>query len=125
MNKNKRVTLSRLIVIIFVLIALGLVLPAVAFAGDEVKTVRVGYYENEVFQEGAGDGSVKTGYAYEYYWKLSEYTGWRYEYVYGGFGDLYQMLLDGEIDLFAGLAWKEDRDTLTILSCLKLLIMAV
>ena len=79
MNKNKRVTLSRLIVIIFVLIALGLVLPAVAFAGDEVKTVRVGYYENEVFQEGAGDGSVKTGYAYEYYRKLSEYTGWRYD----------------------------------------------
>ena len=57
-------------------------------------------------------GAVKTGYAYEYYRKLSEYTGWRYEYVYGGFGDLYQMLLDGEIDLLAGLAWKEDRAAL-------------
>ncbi len=112
MNKNKQVTLSRLIVIIFVLIASVLVLPAVAFADEEVKTVRVGYYENEVFQEGAGEGAVKTGYAYEYYRKLSEYTGWRYEYVYGGFGDLYQMLLDGEIDLLAGLAWKEDRAAL-------------
>lgn len=77
--------------------------------GSEKKTVRVGYYENEVFQEGAEDGAVKTGYAYEYYQKLSEYTGWKYEYVYGGFGDLYQMLLDGEIDLLAGLAFREER----------------
>ncbi len=27
------------------------------------KTVRVGYYENEVFQEGAEYGAVKRGYA--------------------------------------------------------------
>ncbi len=78
----------------------------------EVRTVRVGYYENEVFQEGAREGAVKTGYAYEYYRKLSEYTGWRYEYVYGGFGDLYQMLLNGEIDLLAGLAYREARKDL-------------
>ena len=55
---------------------------------------------------------VKTGYAYEYYQKLSEYTGWRYEYVYGDFSDLYQMLLDGKIDFLAGLAWKEERKSL-------------
>ena len=67
---------------------------------------------NEVFQEGANDDSVKTGYAYEYYQKLSEYTGWRYEYVYGEFGDLYQMLLNGEIDFLAGLAYREDRKDL-------------
>ena len=78
----------------------------------ENEPVRVGYYENEVFQEGAQEGAVKTGYAYEYYRKLSEYTGWKYEYVYGGFGELYQMLLDGEIDLLAGLAWREERAAL-------------
>ena len=33
----------------------------------------------------------------------------KYEYVYGEYGDLYQMLLDGEIDLLAGLAWREER----------------
>ena len=76
---------------------------------DDTKPVRVGYYENEIFQEGAEEGAVKTGYAYEYYRKLAEYTGWKYEYVYGSFSDLYQMLLDGEIDLLAGLARKEDR----------------
>lgn len=71
--------------------------------------VRVGYYENEVFQEGAQEDTVKTGYAYEYYQKLSEYTGWKYEYVYGEFGELYQKLLDGQVDFLAGLAWRADR----------------
>ena len=78
-------------------------------ADDDEEIVRVGYYENEVFQEGAREGAVKTGYAYEYYRKLSEYEGWKYEYVYGSFGDLYQMLLDGEVDFLAGLAWREER----------------
>ena len=63
-----------------------------------------------MFQEGAGEGAVKTGYAYEYYQKISEYTGWRYEYVYGEFGDLYQKLQDGEIDFLAGLAYKPERE---------------
>ena len=90
------------------ILILFLILPNAPAAADE-EPVRVGYYENEVFQEGAQEGAVKTGYAYEYYRKLSEYTGWKYEYVYGGFGELYQMLLDGEIDLLAGLAWREER----------------
>ena len=77
--------------------------------GTTGKTVRVGYYENEVFQEGASEGAVKNGYAYEYYRKLSEYTGWNYEYVYGDFDDLYEKLLSGDIDFLAGLAKKEDR----------------
>ena len=85
-------------------------LPLSAQAADATsKVVRVGYYENEVFQEGGREGAVKTGYAYEYYRKLSEYTGWGYEYVYGSFSELYQMLLDGQVDLLAGLAYREDR----------------
>lgn len=76
---------------------------------DNTETVRVGYYENEVFEEGASPGAVRTGYAYEYYRKISEYTGWKYEYVFGGFGELYEMLLNGEIDLLAGLARRDDR----------------
>ena len=77
---------------------------------EDSKTVRVGYYENEVFQEGTGNGAVKNGYAYEYYRKISEYTGWNYEYVYGSFTDLYEMFLNGEIDLMAGLARTEERE---------------
>ncbi len=76
------------------------------------KTVRVGYYENEVFEEGAAEGAVKKGYAYEYYLKLSEYTGWRYEYVYGSFAEMYDKLLNGEVDLLAGIAYKPEREGL-------------
>ena len=100
---------AALILIMLGIYLLPLFVPA---ADDESEAVRVGYYENEVFQEGAEPGAVKTGYAYEYYRKMSEYTGWKYEYVYGDFGDLYQMLIDGEIDLLAGLAWKEERDAI-------------
>ena len=92
-----------------VILAVSLVLGTVCAQSGVPEPVRVGYYENEVFQEGAREGVVKTGYAYEYYRKLSEYTGWKYEYVYGGYSELYQMLLSGEIDLLAGLAWREER----------------
>ena len=94
--------------LIAVCLILSLAAPITARA-EGTKTVRVGYYENEIFQEGAQEGAVKSGYGYEYYRKLAEYTGWKYDYVYGSFSDLYQMLLDGEIDLLAGLALKEDR----------------
>ena len=108
MNKKGNRFFAWFFCAVVVISALTSVMPAAVFA--ETETVRVGYYENEIFQEGAEEGAVKTGYAYEYYRKISEYTGWRYEYVYGSFGDLYQMLLDGEIDLLAGLAWREDRE---------------
>ena len=93
--------------LVFLFMLVTVVFPTAAFAENNARTVRVGYYENEVFQEGAKQGAVKTGYSYEYYRKISEYTGWNYEYVYGSFGDLYQMLLDGKIDFLAGLARKQ------------------
>ncbi|WP_051688720.1 response regulator [Butyrivibrio sp. AE2032] len=80
-----------------------------AYATTGHENVKVGYFENEIFQEGAEEGAVRKGYAYEYYLKLSEYTGWEYEYVFGSFSELYQMLLDGEIDLLAGLAYTDER----------------
>lgn len=97
------------LVVMISIIMLVMMLMPVTVNSSEHDIVRVGYYEQEVFQEGASEGEVKTGYAYEYYQKLSEYTGWQYEYVYGEFGDLYQMLLDGDIDFLAGLAYREER----------------
>ena len=105
--------LRRILAVVCVLFLAMMLIPIQAFAVEnDPEVIRVGYYENEVFQEGAGDGLVKTGYAYEYYRKISEYTGWKYEYVYGGFSELYQMLLDGKIDLLAGLAYRDDREGL-------------
>ncbi len=108
-DKHNRFSIRRLILGVCGLLLVALCFCVVAKADNEPKVVRVGYYENEVFQEGAKEGVAKSGYAYEYYRKLSEYTGWEYEYVYGDYGELYQMLLDGEIDLLAGLAYRDDR----------------
>ena len=86
-DDQDRISLVRLVSCAFVFILFAVILPISVYANTEADTVRVGYYENEVFQEGAREGAVKTGYAYEYYRKMSEYTGWEYEYVYGGFGE--------------------------------------
>ena len=111
--KRQKAIIAGCAMLISIIMLAGMFFPARAFAVDNNSvTVKVGYYENEVFQEGAGQGVVKTGYAYEYYQKLSEYTGWHYEYVYGDFSDLYQKLLDGDIDVLAGLAWKKEREEL-------------
>ena len=110
-NRGKPGNMVRGMVLLLCLLILSAgVFPLRSFAADsETELVRVGYYDNEVFQEGGKEGAVKTGYAYEYYRKLSEYTGWKYEYVYGDFGDIYQMFLNGDVDLLAGLAYREER----------------
>lgn len=76
------------------------------------KIVRLGYYENGTFQSGAQSDKYKSGYSYDYMQRLSVYTNWTYEYVYGEYGELYDMLVDGKIDLLTGLAYVEDREDL-------------
>lgn len=73
------------------------------------KIVRVGYYANDNFQEGAAKGEVKSGYCYEYLQKLATLTGWKYDYVYGSWSELYEAFLKGDVDLMAGLAYNEER----------------
>ena len=78
-------------------------------SAEEQKTVRVGYYFSHNFQEGTDDASPKSGYSYEYLQKIASYTGWKYEYVYGEWEELFEKLISGEIDLMAGIAYSEDR----------------
>lgn len=78
----------------------------------EAKTVRVGYYFTRDFQEGSESGHYKSGYGYEYLQRIASYTGWKYEYVYGDWQDLYQKLIDGKIDLMAGIVYSEERTKL-------------
>lgn len=92
-----------------------LLLAAVAFTPvfaekREKKVVRVGYYQNGFFQSGANEDEAKSGYYYEYLQRLAEYTEWNYEYVYGEYDDLYNMLLNGTIDVLPGLAYIEERE---------------
>lgn len=80
-----------------------------AAAADAETVVRVGYYEAKDFQEGMGDDQPKRGYGYEYLQKVASYTGWRYEYVYGSWDEMYEKLVDGEIDLMASIAYDSER----------------
>lgn len=75
------------------------------------KTVRVAYYPSDNFH-GGGQGSPLHGYGYEYYQRVAQYTGWRFEYVFGSYEDLYDKFIRGEIDLLAGLAHTRDRDSI-------------
>lgn len=96
--------MKRFSLIIVLLFLIGLVQ-----AQDKAKTVRVGYFEAVNLQEGTGDDVPKDGYAYKYLQYIAYYSGWKCEYVYGRFRDLYQMLIDGDIDVLPSTFFFEDR----------------
>ena len=59
--KRQKAVISVCAVLISLMMLAGIIFPVRAFAVDDKSvTVKVGYYENEVFQEGAGQGFVKT-----------------------------------------------------------------
>lgn len=109
----KKLTTSNKIKIIIFAICFALIFTFFSFTvfADEhdKKIVKVGYYENENFQEGASDGLTKSGYAYEYLQKIASYNGWKYEYVYGSWSEMYAALLKGDIDILCGLGYADER----------------
>ena len=85
--------------------------PVTSYAEESnQKTVKVAYFESVNFQEKGSDDTIKSGYSYETLQEIANYTGWRYEYVYGDWADLFDRFKAGEIDMFAGLAYREDRE---------------
>lgn len=61
------------------------------------------YYGDPAFQDGFGDDERKSGYAYEYYQRLSPYSGWDYTYRYLTRGKAIEALKNGEVDIVAGI----------------------
>ncbi len=49
---------KKAVILLVCMIAL-ICLPTVTYADQKSEKVRVGYYENEVFQEGAGEGEIR------------------------------------------------------------------
>ena len=98
-----------LAVILSMAVLLTLLCPLMARAEEpEQKTVRVGYVNSIDYEEG-GEGEYKRGAGYEYLQRISYLTGWNYEYVYGSFKECYEMLANGEIDLFGNVSYKPER----------------
>ncbi len=109
-----KLTLStkRILTFILTLLIICQALPLTcvsANAHEDAKTVRIGWYKSDLFQEGMSDDAEKSGYSYEYLQKIADYTSWNYEYVYGERGELYNMLVDGEIDMLAGVMYTPER----------------
>lgn len=52
---------------------------------------------------------IRRGYCYELLDKLSGYTGWKYEYVDSTWGDCFDELKDGEIDIIGGVSYTDER----------------
>ena len=116
MNEFKRsfiiLTFKRIfIAAMCIVMVCGCIEPVMAKASDnDTKTVRIGWYEQDMFQEGMSDDEVKSGYSYEYIQKVADYTSWQYEYVYGTWSELYDKLVNGEIDLLAGVSKTSERE---------------
>ncbi|MEG2076042.1 MAG: transporter substrate-binding domain-containing protein, partial [Victivallaceae bacterium] len=84
--------------------------PAETTSEAAKKILRVGYFEdNKGFQNGFSDEERKSGYAYEYYQNIARLNGWEYQYVYGAWSDIYLKLLQGEVDIVAGISKCEER----------------
>ncbi|MEA5019259.1 MAG: transporter substrate-binding domain-containing protein [Gordonibacter sp.] len=71
-----------------------------AYAGPDegTKTVRVGYFLREGYQEQNDDGSY-SGYGYDYLQKIARSEGFTYEYVPGTWHECLDRLERGEIDI--------------------------
>ena len=83
-----------------------ILLPFPAHAGDD-RPVRAGWHEAPYFMK--DQYGRRSGYSYEYQQKLAAYTGWKYEYVKGGWSELLEMLRKGEIDILANVSYTEER----------------
>ena len=92
------------------------------------RTIKVGWQIVNGFQDLDESGNP-TGYNFEYLSKISQYTGWKYEYVSGTMAELVNKIETGEIDLLGGVAFSEERTKImnycsypTISSFLSLLV---
>lgn len=106
-DKMQKHLFKQLIILIIVVIATLAFKATDSYAGER-KIVRVGYESVAGYEEGL-EGEHKTGFGYEYLQKVSYYADWDYEYVYGTFTELIEMLKNGEIDLLGDVAYTDER----------------
>ena len=97
---------ARVLSVCLALVLLSCAWPVPAPA-EETTIIRVGWYDTPYNRKDALNR--RSGYAYEYQRKIAAYTGWKYEYVEGGWSELMQMLQDGRIDLLSDVSFTEER----------------
>ena len=108
MNSKVIVRMKRMAAtVLCVLLTAALVLPSAAFAKENGKTVRVGWYESAFHR--TDQFGRKSGYGYEYQQRVAIYTGWTYEYVEGSWSELFEMLVAGDLDILSDVSYTAER----------------
>ncbi len=94
--------------LLLVISVINLLDPAIIKAqNSEQKVVRVGWYESAFHH--TDQFGRKSGYGYEYQQRVAVFTGWTYEYVEGSWSELFEMLVEGKIDLLSDVSYTPER----------------
>lgn len=88
-------------ILIFGIILICLNLHTKYAKAEENRVIKVGYPIVDGFTE-LEDG-VYSGYAFEYLFEISKYTGWQYEFIEMSLSDALTKLKSGEIDIVGGM----------------------
>jgi len=88
------------ILLISLILAALVSVPAYAQSPSQMR-IRVGWYQDGMLHIGDSSALRKLGFAYEVYQKISDYTGWEYEYVYGSRQQLMALMDAGKVDMLA------------------------
>lgn len=99
---------AMLFVLLFTLL-LGVIVPVQAQSDGRTKTIRVAYREDADFINKSSSGVYK-GYGVEYLNKISQYTGWRYEYINESWENQLSDLKSGKVDLICNAQKTEARE---------------
>ena len=114
MRMNRFIS-SRIILCITCLI-LFCAIPMSAFASEnngnnQTKTIRVGYFLVDGFQEYDQTTQVYSGYSYEFLMAIAAYTDWNYEFVpCATFAEALEMLKEGKVDLLNDVSKSAERN---------------
>ncbi|MFZ2757081.1 MAG: transporter substrate-binding domain-containing protein [Atopobiaceae bacterium] len=110
------IALASLCLLLVAILAIVLV-PATAHATEAAgQTVRVGYYYDSDYYY-KGDDGIYGGYDAEYFYEISKYTNWQYQYVdFDSFEDAYAALESGQIDVLPSLFNTPERAESLLLS---------
>ena len=112
--------IKRIVALVLAMILVFSLMPmAYAIEGKDstsVKKVKLGYFSFQNYMLGAGQGETKSGFAYDLLCDVAAINNWEYEFVYGDFNELYEKLLNNEIDILPCLVYTEERAAVHLFS---------
>ncbi|WP_406546365.1 transporter substrate-binding domain-containing protein [Succinimonas sp.] len=104
-----RLRIRRITALLLVAVIANILLSLSAGAAEgKAKVVRVGWYDSAYCYK--DQFARRRGIAYEYQQRIAAHTGWVYEYVEGSWSNLFQMLMNGEIDLLSDVSYVKERE---------------